>query len=89
MRGKGFGVRLVRKAFQLVDDGDFPVVLFQNFANVQPFYEKLGARAVDNRFVNSLAADGQANPFWADVAMVYSTNQDWPSGVVDLRGPGF
>jgi predicted N-acetyltransferase YhbS len=89
VRGKGLGVRVVRKAFQLVEDGDFPFVLFQNYATVQSFYEKLGAQAVDNQFVNSLAADGQSNPFWADMAMVYSSNQVWPSGVVDLRGPGF
>ncbi|MEX2093670.1 MAG: GNAT family N-acetyltransferase [Pirellulales bacterium] len=89
VRGKGLGVQLVRAAFKLVDDGTFPFALFQNYVDKQSFYEKLRARAIDNRIVNSLGEVPAKNPFWADVAMVYPAEKRWPSGDVDLRGPGY
>lgn len=88
-RGRGLGVRLVREAFRLVDNGTYPFSLFQNYADNQPFYEKLGARAIDNRIVNSIGVDPQKCPFWADVAMVYPAGKRWPSGEIDLCGPGY
>jgi len=56
---------------------------------VRPFYEKLGAVVVDNRIVNSLADNPAANPFWDEVVMRYPAGGDWPSGAIDLRGPGY
>ncbi|TWT32185.1 Acetyltransferase (GNAT) family protein [Posidoniimonas corsicana] len=88
-RGQGLGVAVVQASFALVDEGVFPYVLFQNYRDYQPFYEKLGARVIDNRIYNSLAEDPQANPFWADVAMVYAGGNDWPEGDLDLGGPGY
>jgi predicted N-acetyltransferase YhbS len=89
VRGKRLGDGLVRAAFALVDDGTFPFSLFQTSEEVCPFYERLGAIVVDNRFVNSLAADPKANPFWAEFAMRYPSTGDWPTGEIDLRGPGW
>ncbi len=50
-RGQGLGAAMTRKAFERVDRGVFPVSLFQTLDPA--FYEKLGARLVQNRFVNS------------------------------------
>jgi predicted N-acetyltransferase YhbS len=89
VRGRGLGAILVRKAFELVDYGTFPFSLFQNSDSNRLFYEKLGARVIDNRIVNSLGEDPLKNPFWAQLAMVYPAAKPWPPGEVDLRGPGY
>jgi Acetyltransferase (GNAT) domain len=89
VRGQRLGVTVVQRAFQLIDDGVFSFSLFQNDAINEPFYRKLGARAIDNRIVNSLAEDPAKNPFWAQVAMVYPADKPWPSGDIDLRGLGY
>jgi hypothetical protein len=87
-RGHGLGMILMRETFRVaVDSGDFACSLFQT--RVPSFYERLGARVVTNRFVNSLAADPGARPFWDPVTMVYPRSFDWPEGVVDLQGPGY
>ena len=88
-RGQGLGTRLVRAAFQLIDDSTFPFALFENYTDKRVFYERAGARTIDNRFVNSLAAEPDKNPFWADVAMIYPSTKPWPTGDIDLRGPGY
>jgi hypothetical protein len=80
---------VVRAAFDLVDHGAYPFALFQTGEKVRPFYEKLGCVTVDNRFVNSLADDPQAYPFWDTAIMRYPAGPGWPSGEVDLRGPGW
>jgi hypothetical protein len=89
VRGRKFGDAVVRATFELVDQGTFPFALFQTSTDVRPFYERLGAIAIDNTFVNSLAADPKANPFWAEVHMRYPEAGDWPKGEIDLRGPGW
>jgi predicted GNAT family N-acyltransferase len=89
VRGRKLGDAVVRASFELVDHGPFPFALFQTTTSVRPFYERLGAIAIDNTFVNSFAADPRANPFWADVAMRYPATGDWPKGEIDLRGPGW
>lgn len=89
VRGKKLGQTVVEAAFDLVDNGPFPFALFQTRDAVRPFYEKLGAAAVSNRFVNSLAADPTANPFWDPVIMRYPSTGEWPTGEIDLRGPGW
>ncbi|MEQ8210366.1 MAG: GNAT family N-acetyltransferase [Lacipirellulaceae bacterium] len=88
-RGRGLGERIVRAALQVVDSGEFEVMLFQTSIEVRPFYEKHGAREIENRIVNSLADDPDANPFWDRVVMIYPSDAEWPEGVVDLLGPGF
>ena len=89
LRGRGLGQAVVRAAFDAVDHGPFLHSLFQTSHNVQPFYEKLGACVVTNRIFNSLAEDPAANPFWDAVVMRYPAAKPWPSGEIDLRGPGY
>jgi GNAT superfamily N-acetyltransferase len=88
-RGEGLGRAVVQAAFSLVDAGVFPCSLYQTTPPVRAFYEKLGARAVDNRFVNSLGDDPTADPWWNPVRMVYPAGFDWPDGEVDLLGPAY
>ncbi len=89
VRGRKLGDAVVRATFALVDEGAFPFSLFQTTHDVRPFYERLGAVAIDNTFVNSLAADPKANPFWAEVPMRYPASGDWPEGEIDLMGAGW
>ncbi|MEM9660155.1 MAG: hypothetical protein AAF961_17460, partial [Planctomycetota bacterium] len=88
-RGCGLGELVVRAAFGVVDDGEFPWSLFQTTYPVQAFYNKLGAQLVKNPIVNSLGEDPQANPFWDEIIMRYPAKADWPKGVIDLLGPGY
>jgi predicted N-acetyltransferase YhbS len=89
VRGRKLGQAVVRAAFALVDDGTFPFALFQTTDDVQSFYENLGAVRNLNRFVNSLALDPTANPWWSPVIMRYAVGPGWPEGQIDLRGPGY
>jgi predicted N-acetyltransferase YhbS len=88
-RGRKLGYAVVGETFKLVDDGTFPWSLYQTNHQVRPFYEKFGACLVHNRFVNSLAEDPTANPFWDEIAMRYPDRSGWPEGEIDLRGPGY
>jgi predicted N-acetyltransferase YhbS len=88
-RGRHLGQAVARAALELVDRGTFPFALFQTSEAVRPFYERLGAVPVTNRFINSLADDPQKNPWWDAVVMRYPAAGVWPSGVVDLRGTGW
>lgn len=87
LRHKGLGRAVVQAAFACVDDGAFPLSLFQT--GVPEFYEKLGARQVENPFVNSLGQDPRRRPWWDKVAMIYPTDAHWPDGEIDLLGPGW
>jgi predicted GNAT family N-acyltransferase len=89
VRGRKLGDAVVRATFDLVDHGPFPFALFQTSTEVRPFYERLGAVAIDNTFINSLAPKPNANPFWAPVPMRYPATGEWPRGEIDLRGPGW
>jgi hypothetical protein len=89
MRGRKLGQAVVRRTFELVDDGSFPFALFQTTDDVQSFYENLDAVRIHNRFVNSLADDPNANPWWSPVIMRYASGPGWPEGEIDLRGPGY
>jgi predicted N-acetyltransferase YhbS len=88
-RGKHLGQTVVRAAFELVDDGSYPFSLFQTGPSVRPFYEKLGAVKASNHFINSLADDPCANPFWDTEIMRYPGKPGWPAGQIDLRGPAW
>jgi len=88
-RGRKLGQAVVRRTFDLVDDGSFPFSLFQTTDDVQSFYDNLGAVRIHNRFVNSLAEDPSANPWWSPVIMRYPSGPGWPEGEIDLRGPGY
>ncbi len=86
-RGNGYGRRVARTMLQRVDQRAFDLSLFQT--GVAPFYEKLGCRLVSNRFVNSLADDPAANPWWNPQVMIYPAAAGWPDGTIDLLGPGY
>ncbi|MFP4380641.1 MAG: GNAT family N-acetyltransferase [Candidatus Sumerlaeia bacterium] len=89
LRGTGLGKQVVRAAFDLVDDGIFPLSIYQTTPDVRPFYEKLGAREIHNKIINSKAEDPTANPFWDPVAMIYPASYEMPDGTIDLLGEGF
>lgn len=89
VRGRGLGEAVVKRAFELVDNGTYPFSLFQTNPTVQPFYEKLGAAATNNRYFNSQADDPQANPFWDTVIMRYPGSGNWPTGDIDINGAGW
>ena len=89
MRGRKLGQAVVKEAFKLVDERAFPFSLFQTTNEVQPFYERLGAVRIHNRFFNSMATDPKADPWWNPVIMRYADGPGWPAGEIDLRGPGW
>jgi predicted N-acetyltransferase YhbS len=89
LRGRGLGEVVVRAAFDTVDHGPFPHSLYQTSHKVRPFYEKLGACLVTNRIVNSLGEDPTKSPFWDEIVMRYPAPKPWPTGDIDLRGPGY
>jgi GNAT superfamily N-acetyltransferase len=86
-RHRGLGRAVVRAAFAYVDDGTFPLSLFQT--GVPEFYRKLNCRVVDNPFVNSLGNDPQISPWWDDEVMIYPAEAVFPQGEIDLLGPGW
>ncbi len=88
-RGRHLGEAMTRAAFELVDHGVFPFALFQTTDRVRPFYDRLGAVQVENRVVNSLAAEPEAPAFWDPVVMRYPDKAGWPEGEIDLRGAGW
>jgi predicted N-acetyltransferase YhbS len=89
MRGRHLGQAVVRAAFAPVDQGAFPFSLFQTGEKVAPFYERLGAIRIGNRFVNSKVKNPNANPWWDTAIMRYPSGPGWPEGEIDLRGPGW
>jgi hypothetical protein len=88
-RGRHLGQAVARAAFQLVDNGTYPFALFQTNEPVKPFYDRLGAIVVQNRFINSLGDDPEKPPFWDKYVMRYPDIPGWPEGNIDLRGPGW
>lgn len=86
-RGAGYGARVVRESFARIKEGEFNLSLFQT--GVPEFYEKLGARRVENRFVNRQCKDPEANPWWDEFVMIYPAQADWPECTIDLNGAGY
>lgn len=88
VRGQGMGAAVVRRGFKKLHELDLAVCLFQT--GVVPFYEKLGARTIENRFVNRRHAnDPAANPWWDKAVMIYPAEAEWPEGEIDLGGAGY
>lgn len=88
-QGRGLGAAVVRAAFGLIDRGVFPWSLFQTSRRIQPFYEHLRCRLVDNVFVNSEnESNPRARPWKDEVVMIYPADRaGWPEGEIDLLGP--
>ncbi len=88
-RGTGLGAAVVQAAFARIGEAA-PRCLYQTSFKVQPFYERLGTRRVENRFVDTTAADPDANPWTDDITMIYPADADWPdAATIDLRQPGW
>lgn len=84
----GLGAKLINAAFTRVDNGTFALSLFQT--SVPGFYEKLGAKQVNNKFINSLNTDTpETNPWWDPNIMIYPASHPWNDEIVDLLGPGW
>ena len=87
-RRQGFGGVIVGAVFKRIDASEYPFCLFQT--GIPHFYEKLGCRLIENKFVNSNdLVDPSRNPFWDEYAMIYPATAIWPSGTVDLLRKGF
>ena len=86
-RGKGLGRRLVREAFNTVNHHNYAVILFQTA--VPEFYRKLGARVIENTFINSQSKVPETNPWQDDYIMIYPDSFPWPKGGIDLNGSDF
>ena len=50
-RRQGFGGVIVEAVFKRIDASEYPFCLFQT--GIPHFYEKLGCRLIENKFVNS------------------------------------
>lgn len=89
-RGQRLGERLVRAAWTDVDAGLFPFSLFQTSARASTFYLRLGAGLIENEVVDSTAGDPTICPFTDEHIVRYpAAGRPWPTGPIDLRGPGF
>lgn len=88
-RTKGLGSAMVARALEEVTPPEVPFALFQTTPPRQRFYERLGCVLAENRFVNSLADDPEARPWWNELVFRYPAGGDWPEGVIDLGGPGY
>ena len=87
-RRNGIGIALARDAFRRVDEWEFPVSIFQT--TIPDFYQRLGAAVVGNRFFDSKNEDNPDAPPWTDGRiMIYPSAYPWPTGPVDLNGPGY
>ncbi len=87
-RGKDFGALLVKQFLKLIDQGVYPVGLWQT--GVPDFYAKLGARVITNPFINAQNLENpQANPWDSESIMIYPSDFPWPDGVIDLNGRGY
>ncbi len=86
-RGIGLGAAVVRAAFSRVDDGAFPVSVFQT--PVADFYARLGsAECENNTWVDRKNIENpEAHPWEpGETLMYYPASYDWPSGEIDING---
>ena len=87
-RRQGFGRVIVEAVFKRIDASEYRYCLFQT--GIPHFYEKLGCRLIENKFVNSNdPVDPSRNPFWDEYPMIYPATAILPSGTVDLLRKGF
>ncbi len=82
-RHAGLGRSVVAAAWSRLSP-DLPVCFFQT--GVPAFYEKQGARVVDNLIRNGKEG---AKAFWDPYAMIYPASAPWPETPIDLLGPGW
>ena len=86
-RRYGLGTAVVRAAFSRVDDGTFPVSVFQT--PMVDFYRGLGAAVCENNtWVDRQNKDNPNAHPWepGETLMYYPAAYDWPSGEIDING---
>ena len=87
-RRRGFGAQVVRAAFDLVDNGTFPVALWMT--TIPVFYEKLEARIIHNNWINSQNTENpKADPWPDEQKMISPASYAWPTGQIDLNGSAY
>jgi GNAT superfamily N-acetyltransferase len=87
-RRRGLGTQVVRAAFDLVDHCIFPVALWMT--TIPVFYEKLGARIIENSWINTQNTENpKADPWPEELKMIYPASYAWPAGQIDLKGPDY
>lgn len=84
-RRNGYGREIVRLAFELVDNKQYDCSVFQTA--VPGFYEKLGAKIINNSCVNS--QDGNSNPWWDKFVMIYPSSVETLDKIIDINGKGY
>jgi predicted GNAT family N-acyltransferase len=85
LRKGGIGKTIVKKAFEAVDNKEFDCSLFQTA--VPEFYEKIGARKIMNKCINSYK--NNENPWWDPNVIIYPGNFKIGEAVIDLMGDGY
>lgn len=84
-RGQKNGYKMVKKAFEYVDNDKYGLSIFQT--NIPEFYLKLNCKLIDNKFINSKSnIDINANPWRDPFVMIYSNDYKMRDGIIDLNG---
>ncbi len=86
-RGLGLGAAVVRAAFDRVDEGEFPVCVFQT--PVADFYGMLGSAVCENNtWVDHKNKENPEVHPWepGETLMYYPASFDWPEGEIDING---
>ena len=82
-RKQGLGRAIVLDAWKRLGP-ELQVSLFQT--GVCEFYERMGARIIFNRIINTRDTHP---PFWEPYAMIYPREANWPLGAIDVQGSGW
>lgn len=86
-RRLGLGTAVVRATFSRVDDGTFPVSVFQT--PMVDFYKGLGAAVCENNtWVDRQNKESPDAYPWVpgETLMYYPAAYNWPSGEIDING---
>lgn len=86
-RGRGLGTKILGNAFGEIHEGRYSVSLFQT--DIPDFYRRWGAITIENEFWDSTGVDPCRSPWWNDYVMIYPGSFKWPTGKIDLNGPGY
>jgi predicted N-acetyltransferase YhbS len=81
----GIGKKIVKKVFEPVDNEKFALSIFQTA--VPQFYEKVGAKKIFNKCINS--QNDNENPWWDPNIMIYPGTYKIDVTEIDLMGKGY
>ncbi|MEM6334617.1 MAG: GNAT family N-acetyltransferase [Planctomycetota bacterium] len=84
-QGGGLGEAVVRDAFARLGELGLSVCLYQT-GLARGFYERMGARCVDNWFFDGTSDVVKCNPWTDRYVMIYPGDAAWPTGAIDLNG---